>query len=81
MAKLKGYTAGWRYRKLKHSMKKIFPLVLAMLVLIQLFITEPLTANAAESLDIGAESAILVDAETGKVLYAKTLMLRFHRQV
>ncbi|MDO6451270.1 serine hydrolase [Oceanobacillus profundus] len=56
---------------MKHSMKKIFPLVLAMLVLIQLFITEPLTANAAESLDIGAESAILVDAETGKVLYAK----------
>ena len=29
------------------------------------------TVHAAESIDIGAESAILVDAESGKILYAK----------
>lgn len=35
-----------------------------------LFITQPYTAQAKE-LDVKAESAILVDAETGKILYAK----------
>src|SRR5699024_10063999 len=34
-------------------------------------IVQPFSAQAAESLDLQAESAILVDAETGKVLYAK----------
>src|SRR5699024_12507563 len=36
------------------------------------FITiQPLQAKAEEGLNIEAESAILVDAETGKILYAK----------
>jgi len=41
------------------------------LVLVTSFIAQPFTANAATSLDLNAESAILVDGETGKILYAK----------
>ncbi|MFC3041028.1 serine hydrolase [Virgibacillus xinjiangensis] len=33
---------------------------------------QPLTAHAQVELDLDAESAILVDAETGKILYAKS---------
>src|SRR5690625_7433090 len=42
-----------------------------MTVMTTLFITQPYTAQAKE-LDIEAESANLVDAETGNMLYAKS---------
>nr|WP_209464163.1 serine hydrolase [Virgibacillus natechei] len=34
-------------------------------------VIQPLSTQAADNLDLNADSAILVDAETGKVLYAK----------
>src|SRR5699024_7772105 len=35
------------------------------------FMIEPLVANAEETIDLNAESAILVDADTGKILFEK----------
>ncbi len=45
-------------------------MLLAVFVITASFISQPLTTQAQE-LDLPAESAILVDAETGKVLFAK----------
>lgn len=45
--------------------------ILAFILLITSFMIQPLAVHAEDSLDLNAESAILVDAETGKVLYAK----------
>lgn len=45
--------------------------MLVLLVLIMGFTTAPLSTEAAEALELEAKSAILVDAETGKILYAK----------
>lgn len=45
--------------------------ILAFVLLITSFMIQPLAVHAEDSLDLNAESAILVDAETGKVLYAK----------
>lgn len=42
-----------------------------MLITITSFLSNPVDTKAAASLDIEAESVILVDAETGKVLYEK----------
>ncbi|WP_067730454.1 serine hydrolase [Oceanobacillus damuensis] len=55
---------------MKHNIKKLFSLVLVTTVLMTSFLTQPLLTSA-KTLDLNAESAILVDAETGKVLYAK----------
>src|SRR5699024_1478520 len=57
-------------RKVKHSMKKSLSLLLVTLVMAATITVQPLTAQAAGP-DIQAESAILVDFETGKVVYAK----------
>ena len=56
---------------MKYNFKKYFSLLLASLVIMMSVIAQPLSAQAAEELDLNAESAILVDGETGKVLYAK----------
>ncbi|WP_240508018.1 serine hydrolase [Virgibacillus indicus] len=56
---------------MKYNVKKYFSLLLVSLLIMMSIITQPLSAQAAESLDLNAESAILVDGETGKVLYAK----------
>ncbi|MEN2766772.1 D-alanyl-D-alanine carboxypeptidase family protein [Ornithinibacillus xuwenensis] len=55
---------------MKQIYSKLFILLLAVLVTTTTFITQPLTTHAA-GLELDAESAILVDAQTGKVLYAK----------
>lgn len=51
-------------------MNKLFLLVAAAALVLTSLVT-PTMSVYAEELDIEAESAILVDAETGKVLYAK----------
>lgn len=51
-------------------MKRLFLIGLAALIALTTIIGQPLSANA-DSLDIKADSAILVDGNTGKVLYAK----------
>ncbi|GAA0415599.1 MAG: serine hydrolase [Bacillota bacterium] len=56
---------------MKHSLQKSFVILLAAMVMMVSIIAKPFTANAAETLDIEAESAILVDANTGKILFAK----------
>lgn len=53
----------------KKTKKQIyFTVVVAILMF---FMTQPIHTHAADSLDITGESAILVDSETGKILYAK----------
>lgn len=51
--------------------KKCLSLILAFVLLISMFTIKPFTASAQSALDLKAESAILVDAETGKILFAK----------
>ncbi|MFD1606593.1 serine hydrolase [Oceanobacillus luteolus] len=51
--------------------RKSVSMILALVLLFTTFTIQPLTANAESTLDLNAESAILVDAGTGKVLYAK----------
>ncbi|UJL46420.1 D-alanyl-D-alanine carboxypeptidase [Virgibacillus sp. NKC19-16] len=53
------------------QIKKNLLFLVASFVLITSVIVQPISAQAADTLDLDAESAILVDAETGKVLYAK----------
>ncbi len=55
---------------MKYNIKKGVSYLLVFLVIMTTFTIKPLTAQG-EGLDIDAESAILVDAETGKILYAK----------
>ncbi|MFD2761358.1 serine hydrolase [Lentibacillus juripiscarius] len=55
---------------MNNNRKKQMSLFLAVLVMMAAVLTQPFSAQAA-TLDIEAESAILVDAETGKILYAK----------
>ncbi|MUK88120.1 D-alanyl-D-alanine carboxypeptidase [Ornithinibacillus sp. L9] len=47
-------------------------MILVVFVLVASFITQPITASAAE-LDVQAEAAILVDFDTGKILYGKNI--------
>ncbi|MCF3944021.1 serine hydrolase [Oceanobacillus alkalisoli] len=51
--------------------KKTVSGILAFVLLITSLMIQPLTIHAESTLDLNAESAILVDAGTGKVLYAK----------
>ncbi|MFC4024168.1 serine hydrolase [Oceanobacillus longus] len=55
---------------MNYNVKKILSLVLTALIIMASYITYPIT-TAAEEVELNAESAILVDAKTGKVLYAK----------
>ncbi len=52
-------------------MKKISILVVVSLIMITTFSMNSLNVQAAENIDVKAESAIIVDANTGKVLYEK----------
>jgi serine-type D-Ala-D-Ala carboxypeptidase (penicillin-binding protein 5/6) len=54
----------------KQIYSKVFMMVLVVLIATTSFMTQPKNIQAAE-LELDAESAILVDAETGKVLFAK----------
>ncbi|PAV28505.1 D-alanyl-D-alanine carboxypeptidase [Virgibacillus profundi] len=56
---------------MKHYIKKSFALLLVSIIIMMSIIAQPFSIQAAESLDLNAESAILVDGGTGKVLYAK----------
>ena len=58
-------------RKLKQVTKKGVSGILAFVLLITSLLIQPFTVNAQDVLDLNAESAILVDAESGKILYAK----------
>lgn len=55
---------------MKPNMKKRLSILLAALVLLTTMTIHPFKVKAADSIDIEAESAILVDAETGKIIYA-----------
>ncbi|GGA70581.1 D-alanyl-D-alanine carboxypeptidase family protein [Ornithinibacillus halotolerans] len=55
---------------MKQIYSKVMMLFLVFLIATTSFITQPMNTQAAE-LELDAESAILVDAETGKVLFAK----------
>ncbi len=63
---------------MNNNRKKQMSLFLAVLVMMAAVLTQPFSAQAA-TLDIEAESAILVDAETGKILYAKNQIWHCHR--
>ncbi|MFD2627323.1 serine hydrolase [Oceanobacillus kapialis] len=56
---------------MKHIMKKRLSLLLAVLVVMTSVFVQPFSAKAQSTLDIEAESAILVDAATGKIVFAK----------
>ncbi|WP_010648926.1 serine hydrolase [Oceanobacillus massiliensis] len=56
---------------MKHNKKKTLSWILATLLLMTSIIMQPVTAKA-ETFDLKAQSAILVDGNTGKILYAKS---------
>lgn len=56
---------------MKYNIGKSLSYLLVFLVMMTIFTIQPSIAQGEEGLDIKAESAILVDADTGKVLYAK----------
>lgn len=56
---------------MKHLLKASMIGLLAMLITFNTFLVKPLDTQAAEGLDIKAESAILIDANSGEILYAK----------
>src|SRR5699024_10214557 len=58
-------------RKMKHQLTRLLLQLFAVFLIITAIIIQPFSAQSAEAFDLEAESAILVDAETGKVLYAK----------
>ncbi|MCT2536958.1 D-alanyl-D-alanine carboxypeptidase [Aquibacillus koreensis] len=56
---------------MRHKLRASFFGLLAFLIVVSSVTVNPLSSKAAESFDVAAESAILVDAETGKILFAK----------
>ncbi|MBD1222293.1 D-alanyl-D-alanine carboxypeptidase [Virgibacillus halodenitrificans] len=56
---------------MKHNFKKGLSFILAVMVALITIMVQPFSTKAAETLDIKADSAILVDVETGKILYSK----------
>ncbi|WP_430789514.1 serine hydrolase [Virgibacillus flavescens] len=56
---------------MKHNLKRNLSLLLVALVMMTTVFVQPMGTKAAETLELNAQSAILVDAETGKVLFAK----------
>lgn len=57
--------------KVKHKLTKGMSFLLIAIVMVTTIIGQPLSAKAAETLELQAESAILVDSETGKILFSK----------
>jgi serine-type D-Ala-D-Ala carboxypeptidase (penicillin-binding protein 5/6) len=55
---------------MRKSLKTLYVLFAALIVTVVSIIPNPISVHAAE-IDIDAESAILVDAETGRILYEK----------
>ncbi|MFD2045617.1 serine hydrolase [Ornithinibacillus salinisoli] len=51
---------------------KFFSIILVAFLLVASLITQPITTNAAE-MEIEAQAAILVDFDTGKILYGKNI--------
>ncbi|WP_240335197.1 D-alanyl-D-alanine carboxypeptidase family protein [Paraliobacillus sediminis] len=60
---------------MKHRIKASVYLILVLVILVTSFGMNPLAVHAAE-VEVEAESAILVDAETGQILYAKNADLK-----
>ncbi|MFZ3577657.1 serine hydrolase [Virgibacillus sp. DJP39] len=56
---------------MKHNLKRNLSLLLLAFLMVTTVFIQPLATQAAETLELEAQSAILVDAETGKVLFAK----------
>lgn len=56
---------------LKHTYQKLLSLMMIVLLGFALFPALSVSAKEDDSLDLHADSAILVDAESGKILYAK----------
>lgn len=56
---------------MKHKLRASFFILTVLFIAIASFGVKPQTTSAAETFDVAAESAIVVDAETGKILYAK----------
>ncbi|ASK61753.1 D-alanyl-D-alanine carboxypeptidase [Virgibacillus phasianinus] len=56
---------------MRHNVKRNLSLLLISVVMMATVLIQPMATHAAESVDLKADSAILVDAETGKILYAK----------
>lgn len=56
---------------MKHNLKKNLSLFLVVLVMMMTVFVQPMGTKAAETVELNAKSAILVDGETGKVLFAK----------
>lgn len=56
---------------MKHNVKRNLSLFLVALIMMTTVLVQPMATFAADTVDLEAESAILVDAETGKILYAK----------
>ncbi|WP_254391759.1 D-alanyl-D-alanine carboxypeptidase family protein [Terribacillus sp. DMT04] len=56
---------------MKHLLKASMIGLFAMLITFSTFTAKPLDTQAAGSLNIEAESAILIDANSGEILYAK----------
>ncbi|GAB4072047.1 D-alanyl-D-alanine carboxypeptidase [Barrientosiimonas marina] len=54
-----------------HNVKKRLSLLLAVAVMVTIIAVQPLAVKAADEVDIEGGSAILVDYDTGKVMYAK----------
>jgi len=55
----------------KFSLQKRLSLLLVLAVMMLSIVGQPDTIKAETTLDLNAESAILVDVDTGKILYAK----------
>lgn len=56
---------------MRYNLKKFVPLLLVTMVMLSTIAIQPHSVKAAEPVDIEAESAILVDYETGNIIYAK----------
>ncbi|MTW85782.1 D-alanyl-D-alanine carboxypeptidase [Virgibacillus dakarensis] len=56
---------------MKYKLQRNMSLLLALLVVMASLLVQPFSVQAAGTVDIDAESAILVDAETGKIIYSK----------
>src|SRR5690625_1056895 len=61
----------WRLVKVKYTIRTGLTLLLLFVVIMLPIVGQKQTVQAEESFELNAESAILVDFETGKILYSK----------
>ncbi|MDL4840915.1 serine hydrolase [Aquibacillus rhizosphaerae] len=57
---------------MRHKLKASFLIITVLLIALSTFAINPINASA-DSIEVDAEAAILVDAETGEILYAKNI--------